>query len=159
MEIRKANMAEYDEILRIYERARQFMRETGNPNQWKNSEPTPGQVMTDIESGELYVIYDDIIEGVFVLTEGSDPTYDYIEGKWLDGGEYRAVHRVASAGRKKGMLKLIMDYAFSHISSVKIDTHKDNKVMQHQLEKYGFVPCGTILLQNGESRIAYQMVI
>ncbi len=158
MEIRRANMAEYDEILRIYERARQFMRETGNPDQWKNSEPTPGQVMADIESGELYVIYDDAIEGVFVLTEGSDPTYNYIEGKWLVEGAYRAVHRVASAGRKKGILKLIMDYAFSHISSIKIDTHKDNKVMQHQLEKYGFVPCGTIFLENGESRIAYQMV-
>ena len=50
-----------------------------------------------------------------------------------------------------------MDYAFSRSDSIKIDTHKDNAVMQHQLEKYGFKRCGIIFLENGEDRIAYQM--
>jgi hypothetical protein len=28
--------------------------------------------------------------------------------------------------------------------------------MQHQLEKLGFLRCGTITLANGEGRVAYQ---
>ncbi len=158
MEIRNATTADLEEILAIYERARGYMRETGNPDQWKSTYPSPEIIKSDINDGNLYLLTDeDGIEGVFVYINGSDPTYDYIEGSWLNDAPYCAVHRVASAGRKKGILSAVMDYAFSRTDNVKIDTHRDNAVMQHQLEKYGFLPCGIIYLENGESRIAYQM--
>ena len=35
-EILKAQICDLEEILVIYERARRFMAENGNPNQWKN---------------------------------------------------------------------------------------------------------------------------
>ncbi len=158
METRNATIGDFEEILAIYERARNYMRETGNPDQWRNTHPTPEIIRSDIEKGDLYLLCDeDGIEGVFAYINGSDPTYDYIEGEWLDELPYCAVHRVASAGKKKGILKAVMDYAFSRADSIKIDTHKNNTVMQHQLEKYGFSPCGIIYLENGEDRIAYQM--
>lgn len=158
MEIRNAALTDFEEILAIYERARSYMRETGNPNQWKNTHPAPEIVKNDIEKCDLYLLCDeDGIEGVFAFINGADPTYDYIEGQWLDALPYCAVHRVASAGKKKGILKAVMDYAFSRADSIKIDTHKQNAVMQHQLEKYGFSRCGIIYLENGEDRIAYQM--
>ncbi len=157
MKIRNATMAEYDEILGIYEFARQFMRKTGNPDQWRNTDPTPESIIKDIDAGDLYILFgEEGIEGVFAFIPGIDPTYNYIEGKWLDDGPYCAVHKVASAGKKKGILKEIMDYAFTRTASVRIDTHNDNAVMQHQLEKYGFKRCGIIYLENGEPRIAYQ---
>ena len=37
--IRKATPADRPEILEIYSRARQFMRETGNPSQWGDTYP------------------------------------------------------------------------------------------------------------------------
>ena len=158
MKIRNAVISELEEILAIYELARAFMKETGNPDQWRNTYPTPQIVKDDIKKEELYVLYDEEgIEGVFVFINGPDPTYDYIDGNWLDDEPYCAVHRVASAQKKKGVLRAVMDYAFSRSDSIKIDTHNDNAVMQHQLEKYGFKRCGIIFLENGEDRIAYQM--
>ena len=158
MKIRNAVISELEEILAIYELARAFMKETGNPDQWRNTYPTPQIVKDDIKKEELYVLYDEEgIEGVFVFINGPDPSYDYIDGNWLDDEPYCAVHRVASAQKKKGVLRAVMDYAFSRSDSIKIDTHKDNAVMQHQLEKYGFKRCGIIFLENGEHRIAYQM--
>lgn len=158
MKIRNAVISELEEILAIYELARAFMKETGNPDQWRNTYPTPQIVKDDIKKEELYVLHDEEgIEGVFVFINGPDPTYDYIDGNWLDDEPYCAVHRVASAQKKKGVLRAVMDYAFSRSDSIKIDTHKDNAVMQHQLEKYGFKRCGIIFLENGEDRIAYQM--
>ncbi len=159
MKIRNATMQDYDEILCIYETARAFMRATGNPDQWKDTDPTPESIMADMDAGDLYVIFDENgLQGVFAFIPHEDPTYDYIEGDWLDDKPYCAVHRVASAGKKRGIIKAVMDYAFSRSHSIKIDTHHDNAVMQHQLEKYGFNRCGIIYLQNGEPRIAYQMI-
>jgi hypothetical protein len=31
--------------------------------------------------------------------------------------------------------------------------------MRRMLEKHGFLPCGTIFLQNGDPRVAYEKVI
>ncbi len=158
MKTKNATLADFEEILAIYKRAREYMIETGNPDQWKNTYPTPEIIKNDINNNNLYILFDeDGTEGVFAYINGEDPTYNYIKGQWLDDLPYCAVHRVASAGKKKGILKAIMDYAFSRADSIKIDTHKDNTVMQHQLEKYGFKQCGIIYLENGDDRIAYQM--
>lgn len=42
---------------------------------------------------------------------------------------------------------------------LRADTHADNKVMQHLLEKNGFVRCGNITLADGTSRIAYHCTV
>ena len=157
MKTRNATIADFEEILAIYERARRYMRETGNKTQWSGGYPSREVILSDIENGNLYVITGDGIEAVFAFIRGEDPTYEYIKGEWLDTLPYCAVHRVASAGKTKGMLNAVMNYCFSQCDNIKIDTHEDNRVMQHQLEKYGFSPCGTIYLENGDPRIAYQM--
>ena len=40
--------------------------------------------------------------------------------------------------------------------SLRADTHADNKIMQHLLEKNGFTRCGIIHVADGTPRIAYQ---
>ena len=52
-----------------------------------------------------------------------------------------------------------MDYAFSVTDNVRIDTHADNAIMQHNILKHGFRFCGTILLANGDPRLAYQKLL
>ena len=40
--------------------------------------------------------------------------------------------------------------------NLRIDTHKDNKIMINLIEKAGFERCGTIYVDDGTPRIAYQ---
>lgn len=157
MIVRPAILNDMSIILDIYATARNFMRNTGNADQWKNIYPPKDLLEKDIENGNLYVVCEDSeIHSVFAFIPGVDPTYNEIDGAWLNDKPYAAIHRVASAGKKKGMLHECVNYALQHSDNIKIDTHHDNKVMQHQLEKEGFVRCGIIKLENGEPRIAYQ---
>ena len=157
MNIRKATLGDLEQILSVYAYAREVMRETGNGTQWKNTYPTDEIILSDIENEYLHLLCDeDGIQGVFAFLPEGDPVYDHIDGAWLNGKPHAAVHRVASAGKKKGVLPACMQYCLSLSDNIKIDTHENNKIMQHQLEKLGFIRCGTITLANGESRIAYQ---
>lgn len=165
--IEKARFSDLDRILEIYEKARQFMRENGNPNQWKNVHPPKDSLIENIEEQKLYVLKENgIVHGVFFFDKGPDPTYDYIEGKWLNDKDYSVIHRIASSGETRGVLKRCVDYCLQFADNLKIDTHADNKIMQHNLEKLGFVHCGTIYVpgygpmkayQKGEPREAYQL--
>lgn len=40
MKIRNTKLEDLDKVLDIYDRARNFMKLNGNPNQWKDSEPS-----------------------------------------------------------------------------------------------------------------------
>lgn len=159
MNVRRAVAEDMEEILKIYAIARDFMRETNNPNQWKNSYPSEEILREDIAKQNLYLICEEEILAVFAFIQGIDPTYNQIDGAWLNNEPYWAIHRVASAGKKKGMLREAVNYALQFTDNIKIDTHENNTVMQHQLEKEGFIPCGIIRLLNGEPRIAYQKYV
>lgn len=159
MEVRKATPEDIDTILAIYRRAREYMRKTGNPNQWKTTNPPKETLVRDIAQGNLYLLTDkDGIQGVFAMIPGEDPTYGYIEGSWINDAPYAAIHRVASAGSKRGILPACLRYCSQHFGNLRIDTHQDNRIMQHLLEKHGFTRCGLIYLENGEPRIAYHRV-
>lgn len=157
MNVRKATEADFSQISAIYARAREFMRQTGNASQWKNTYPTEDIILSDIQNGYLHLLTDeDGIQCVFAFLSEGDPVYDHIDGAWLNDKPHAAIHRVASAGKKKGMISACMRYCTTICSNLKIDTHEDNKIMQHQLEKEGFFRCGIVILKNGEKRIAYQ---
>lgn len=103
--------------------------------------------------------YDGEIETVFVYFVGDDPTYQYIEnGSWKKDGPYGVIHRVASRGRVKGSGSRCLQWGFAQCGNLRIDTHDDNAVMQHVLEKNGFNRCGRIYTEDGSPRIAYQRI-
>ncbi len=158
--IRLATNNDLDEILAVYDTARKFMRATGNPTQWNGGYPQREVLVEDIKSKQLFVLdIDGEIHAVFAFIKGEDPTYRYIEnGNWLSNEEYFAIHRVASAGKSKGVLKICLDYCKGFSANLRIDTHSDNTVMQHLLIKHGFIKCGTIYLENGDPRIAFEFV-
>ena len=158
MEIRKTKAEELDKVMEIYAYARQFMAEHGNPNQWKTTNPPRERVEQDISEGKSYVCVDEKdILGVFYFAIEEDPTYQTIyEGNWKNQKEYAVVHRIASAGKAKGVGTFCMNWAYEQFSNVKIDTHRDNVVMQNMLKKNGFSYCGIIYLENGEERLSFQ---
>ena len=156
--IRKAVWADFDRILEIYRIAREFMAKTGNPTQWGTNYPPLDMLKADIPAGNLYVVEDDAIHGVFAYFTEPDPTYGYIEyGTWLDDSPYGTIHRVAADG-SGGVFTAVLNFARSRNSHVRIDTHADNKVMQHVLEKHGFQRTGIIYLEDGDPRIAYERI-
>ena len=157
-QIRKAGMADLPRILEIYAFARDFMERTGNPNQWKKTNPPRETLKADIQTGNLFVLEDQGIHGVFAYFTEPDPTYFYIEdGAWLDESPYGTIHRIAGDG-SGGVFSAALDFATQQNPHVRIDTHEDNKVMRHILQKHGFQRCGIIYLKNGEPRIAFEKV-
>lgn len=157
--VRRAVPEDLDRILEIYAYARAFMAENGNPNQWGKTNPPRKRLEEDIRRGNLYAVTkDEKICGVFAFFLGKDPTYRQIfEGAWLSDAPYGTIHRIASDG-SGGIFPAALDWCRKQISHIRIDTHHDNKVMQHVVEKAGFQRCGTIYIADGTPRIAYELL-
>lgn len=157
MIIRKAEAADMDKIMEIYAYAREQMKLSGNPTQWGDEKPYRSVVENDIREGNTYVTCDDEgVSGVFAFIIGEDPTYKVIEdGAWLNDEEYGTIHRVAAGSRVKGLLSAALDFCEKRMDNVRIDTHDNNKIMQHILEKNGYVKCGIIYIDDGTPRLAY----
>ena len=157
-QVRQARDSDLARILEIYDYARDFMAKTGNPNQWGKTNPPRKTLEADISAGNLYVVEDEQIRGAFALFSEPDPTYAYIEdGSWLSDASYATIHRVAADG-SGGVFSVVLRFVEQRNPHVRIDTHHDNKVMQHILAKYGFSRRGIIYLTNGDPRIAYEKV-
>ena len=163
--IRKARMEDLPEMLRIYRAARAFMAASGNPTQWGDIEtgnPQASVVEEDIRQGRSYVYEgpDGRIAAVFFYLAGwkVEPTYEKIEGAWIGPEEYGVVHRIASDGSVKGAGRACLRWALGRTGHLRIDTHENNRPMQHVLKELGFIRCGTIWLQNGDPRIAFEYV-
>ena len=158
--IRNADLSDLKEIMDIYEYARKFMKQTGNRNQWANKFPPESLIKEDIEKKQLYIIEKSgFICGVFAFIIGNDPTYSIIKnGEWLSYEKYGTVHRGVSNGKSKGIFNEIITFCESKISHLRIDTHKDNKIMQHLIEKNGFYKCGIIYVTDGTPRFVYEKI-
>ena len=160
MIIRKTKEADLPAIGEIYERAKRFMRECGNPNQWNGSRPSAESAREDMERGVGYVCEDDgRILAVFMFSTEPDPTYAKIyDGAWLSDAPYGVIHRIAVAEQGQGIMDFCVNYCASVCASLRIDTHRDNAPMQRALLKRGFRYCGIIYLESGDERLAYQRI-
>lgn len=159
--IRPAEFADLPRILEIYADAREFMRQTGNPNQWWDYHPTESTLRDDIPQRQLYVCEQDgHIGAVFAYIQGIDPTYvDIHDGQWLNDESYGVIHRIAVSDRGHGLIALCFDWALRQCPNLRIDTHRDNVPMRRALEKCGFQYCGIIHIFNGDERIAFHKVL
>ncbi|WP_455050928.1 N-acetyltransferase [Hoylesella nanceiensis] len=158
--IRKAIESDLLEIKNIVDKARELMKSSGNINQWVDGYPSSEVLLSDIRSGNAYLLLrENKAVAYFAMIDGPDPTYNLItKGSWLNDDSYGVLHRVASSGEAKGVFKEILLYASEHYSNIRIDTHHDNKIMQRLLEQNGFVYCGVIFLGDGSPRLAYQRI-
>ncbi len=156
--IRIAKEKDLKRIQEIYVYARKFMAEHGNPTQWGQTHPTEDTLRKDIEKEQLYVIEEQgKLQGVFALIIGDDPTYRNIEhGSWKDTSLYGTIHRIASAPEVHGIMAQVLAFAWNKIQHLRIDTHENNKVMQHLILKNGFEKCGIIYVDDGSPRVAFE---
>ncbi|SHH55458.1 hypothetical protein SAMN02745823_00272 [Sporobacter termitidis DSM 10068] len=158
MFIRQAAPSELKDIMDIYDRARDYMRTSGNMAQWVNGYPGEGLVLEDIRNGFSHICMDGgRIAAVFSLVTGEDPTYKEIyDGRWLNENPYGTVHRIAVAIHQKGVAAFCLDWCLQKCGNVRVDTHEDNLPMRGLLTKCGFTYCGVIYLPDGSPRFAYQ---
>ncbi|MBR3452379.1 MAG: N-acetyltransferase [Muribaculaceae bacterium] len=157
--IRKAVMGDVPVIMRLVEEARGIMRSCGNMNQWIGGYPSEETIIEDINNGHCYVCEEEggALVASFAFIPGPEPTYKQIyEGQWLDDRPYYVVHRLASTAASHGIFNDVMDYCMGVAGCLRIDTHRDNVIMRHVIERYGFSYCGIIYLLNGDERLAYQ---
>lgn len=160
--IREACATDVAEIMMVMEAAKKIMRSSGNMHQWGDGYPSEAVILSDIEKHGGFVIEDaGRIVGYFAFLASPEPTYSKIyDGEWLDDVQpYHVVHRIASYADVHGVFSDIMNYCFSHDANIRIDTHKDNLIMQHNIAKHGFSYCGIIYLANGDERLAYQRCV
>jgi len=162
MNIRKTKPEEIRRLMEIYEYARAFMVNTGNPRQWDAYGWPPQELIEqDIKDGNSYVcVKDGRIVGTFCYSYGKkiEPTYDVIEnGSWIGDDTYGVVHRLAGDGSVKGIGAFCLDWAYQQSGHIRVDTHEDNKVMQNLFAKLNFQYCGIIHIEKDpDIRLAYE---
>ncbi len=158
--ITSATVTDLPEILNIYKHARTFMAQNGNNTQWADGYPHRELLLKDIQKRQLYLCCDaHAVYGVFAFIIGEDTTYAHIEdGSWLADAPYGTIHRIAANGVKKGVFAEVLAYCERKIPHLRIDTHRNNHIMQHLIEKHGFRRCGTIYISDGSPRIAYEKI-
>lgn len=162
MQIRKTTAADLDAVMRLYEMARGFMRESGNPDQWGMNHPARELIVGDMEAGKGYVCEaEGEIAAVFYYGEEVEQDYRKIyEGKWLNDRPYGVVHRIAAPLGVKGAASACLEWCYEKSGgNIRIDTHRNNIPMQRLLEKNGYQYCGIIYLADGAERLAYQKTI
>ena len=159
MEVILAKEGDLEALEALYAKARAFMRAHGNGGQWGDHYPSHALLLEDIARERLYLMKDgDELLGAFVFFVGEEPAYCAIDGKWLTdrAQQYGVIHRVASAGRG-GFLRRVVEFCGARAEDLRIDTHRDNAPMRGALEKLGFTACGTVIVDDGTERIAYEM--
>lgn len=167
MNIRLADMDEFGIIEELYARARRFMAEHGNPNQWGDKYPERQMIWEDMKAGRCFVCTADDKEqpvtlnkgivGVFCYFEGPDSDYTVIDGAWKDTSPYGVIHRITSLAGTKGVATFCLDWCQKKIPHIRMDTHCDNIPMQHFLRKQGFEYCGIVHVKDGE-RLAFELL-
>ena len=163
---RKATPEDLPVIMDIIRQAQRSLAELG-VDQWQDGYPDEAAFLRDMEHGYCYVAVEtEQILGVAAIIPDGEPDYDRIyEGSWLNEGAYMTVHRVAVDDRvkRKGVASFLLAEAAEMargqgLCSLRLDTHPDNKRMQHVLEKNGFSYRGIVMLPVG-LRWAYDKIL
>ncbi len=161
LQIREAISTDIAAIMPVIDSARNLMHASGNVSQWINGYPSEEVVAADIaRHGGFVVEQDGQVVAYFAFLPSPEPTYaDIYEGAWLNDEPYFVIHRLASLPQVHGIFMSVIKWAFRHTQTLRIDTHRNNTIMRHNLIKNGFSYCGIIYLLNGDERLAYQKTI
>lgn len=161
MNIRPAHNDDLAEVMAVLAAAKGIMRASGNDAQWIGGYPSEEVILEDIARGNGFVVLDDgRIVAYFAFIASPEPTYARIDGgAWLDDeAPYHVVHRLGSYPEVHGVFNAVMDWCFERDPNIRVDTHRDNRIMQHCIDRYGFTYCGIIYLESGDERLAYQLI-
>ena len=78
MEIRKASVQDLGQIMQVYDKARKFMRENGNAEQWGEDYPS-AELIENLEPGDYVMVHAGIAIAK-ITEEDEDEAEDLLEG-------------------------------------------------------------------------------
>ena len=168
--LRKAKSTELDEIMLIIEDGREFLRQQGI-NQWQHSSPDKETIKQDIKNQTSYVYEIDRNIVATAMLTNYDSDYENSPTLWSKCDNYLVIHCMATLknirnqGIGRQFLSAIVEFAKKeNIDYIRIDTHKDNKIMRKFLSNFGFVELGEIKLTmknnlDDKERIAYELKV
>lgn len=167
--IRKTSTKDLDRLMQMINAAKVGLKNRG-VNQWQDGYPDKNVIEADIKKGVSYVSErGGEIAASAVISFEKEKCYEGItEGEWLKPckSSYAVIHRIVASEeyQRTGAATELLNYAVSlckrhGAESIKIDTHRDNKVMRQWLGKQGFVCCGAVRLEDGGERIAFEKLI
>ena len=165
---RLATINDIDEIMIAVEDARALLKEEGN-GQWQFGYPNRQDFINDINNQNLYVVLSSDtheIASVCAITGYEEAYMHMYEGKWLTDYDYLVMHRVAvkekyrGQGYGKALFKVFIEVGKKKgIKSLRIDTHKNNSLLIHLFDLFGFVYCGKAILPPDKDRVMYEKVL
>lgn len=162
--LRLSEEQDIPQIMRIVASAQAYLAAQGI-DQWQNGYPNEAVVRSDIEKAYGYVLEEDgRVTGIASLVFDGEPTYEVIyDGAWRTCGHYACIHRIAVDGsqRGKGTADCLMQglerlVILEGLDAIRVDTHRQNVVMQGMLARNEYVLCGVIRLQDGAERLAFE---
>ncbi|WP_412989280.1 GNAT family N-acetyltransferase [Pediococcus siamensis] len=169
--LRKTTTQDLPSVVKIIDSAKAFLK-AQNINQWQDGYPQAADLQSDIQNHISYVlIINGQVAGTAALMPDHDPNYDVIQkGNWVgpEDAKYTVIHRIAmspdfrgqhlAAKMISGLLTLSSQLGYDQI---RIDTHPDNKLMQHLIINSGFTYRGVVLMDHNpeETRLAYQLFL
>lgn len=164
IELRKVKIEEAHIALDMLSDARNHQREQGF-EQWSDDYPNMDTVLDDISCSSAYFfVKDDIPFGYAYIGFNGEVIYNKIQGEWKSNRKYAVIHRLAfgkevqGKGLSKSTFQAIKEFVGSRgIHSIRIDTHEDNKKMQHILEREGYQHCGIVTIPEG-LRLGYELL-
>ena len=165
-QIKQSKINDLDQIIEILRDGRNQLASQGI-DQWQGDYPNVEHVKEDINNGWAYLVQsdDDETVGALSIVEAPDHSYDELQGDWLiDTDKYVVIHRVAihsshaGKGYASALFTNVIDYIKQNrkeIKTIRIDTHEDNKIMQHLITKNGFTKVGELHGVYRPSEISY----
>lgn len=161
-------MAQSTDVERVVEIIRSAQRRLGERgiDQWQNGYPNRSSVESDVARGYGRVVCrEGRVVAYGALTYDGESAYDRLRGgAWLtSAGDYLTIHRlcVEDEALGEGCGRLFMEFAQGEakgrVVSVRVDTHPDNRIMQHLLSSLGYLYCGTVTYES--LRLAYEKVL
>ena len=156
--LRKAQKKDLPQILEIIQEAKDYLAFHNIP-QWQTGYPEECDIEDDLKNEGAYVAEEDNqIVGYCFIQVMQDHNYDVIEGSWLNNEPYAVLHRtcIRSTCKGRGIAGMFVAEASRMSDNVRADTHEKNMAMRNMLENNGFTACGTIYVEDGTPRVAYQ---
>ncbi|KRK48912.1 GNAT family N-acetyltransferase [Secundilactobacillus kimchicus] len=161
MYLRRAEMRDLPQIETIIQDGKELLR-AQNIDQWQGNYPDTKVLVDDIQNGHTMVLVDhNEVLGTAAVIPAPDKSYTGIDGEWLTKDDhYVSIHRVAVSAkhRGQGLSGKLFDAMFAEIDKaatvdgIRIDTHPQNKGMQHVIKKMGFTETGHVqVMTDGEN--------
>lgn len=165
--IHRASTEDFPAVMTLLAEARAAIARLGI-DQWQDGYPEAEVIRADIEAQIGFVLKAGAaVAGYFALQSAAEPAYAHIDGAWRSAhAPYLTVHRMAAsdAHRGQGLGKRMLAFAEAEarrmrLPSVRVDTHRGNRVMRGLLEKCGYAYCGEVRYQVSAGdpiRVAYE---